>query len=135
MSGTRKLLFLLVVLVLSAGAMSAQVLYGSLVGNVTDPQQAAVLNAAVTINNKATGYTLSTKTDERGAYEFLNLPPGVYDVKIGAPGFVTFEARDITIVANNITRVDSPLKVGNVTETVTVGAEVAALQTDRSDIH
>lgn len=135
MSGSHRVVFLLAVLGLSVGSASAQVLYGSLVGNVIDPQQAAIVTAAVTINNKATGYNLSTKTDDRGSYEFLNLPPGVYDVKISAPGFVTFEAREITIVANNITRVDAPLKVGNVTETVTVGAEVAALQTDRSDLH
>src|SRR5215203_315522 len=104
MSGARKTLVLLAVLGLSAGAASAQVLYGSLVGNVSDPQQSAVVNAAVTINNKATGYTQSTKTDDRGSYEFLNLPPGAYDVKISAPGFTAYEVREITIVANNITR-------------------------------
>ena len=38
-------------------------------------------------------------------------------------------------MANNIARVDAPLKVGNVSEVVTVGAEVAALQTDKSDLH
>jgi hypothetical protein len=135
MSGARKILILLAILGLSISAASAQVLYGSLVGNVSDPQQAAIVTAAVTINNKATGYTQSTKTDDRGAYEFLNLPPGAYDVKISAPGFVAYEAREITIVANNITRVDAPMKVGNITETITVGAEVAALQTDRSDLH
>jgi hypothetical protein len=135
MSGARRIGILLAVLVLSVGSASAQVLYGSLLGNVVDPQQAAVVSAAVTINNKATGFTQSTKTDDRGSYEFLNLPPGTYDVKISAPGFVSFEAREIAIVANNITRVDAPLKVGSITETVTVGAEVAALQTDRSDLH
>src|SRR4051794_16329713 len=126
---------LLAVFSLSTGVSSAQVLYGSLVGNVTDPTQAAVVKAAVAINNKATGYSLATTTDDRGAYDLLNIPPGVYDVKISAPGFTTFEAKDITIVANNIARVDAPLKVGNINETVTVGAEVAVLQTDRSDLH
>ena len=61
------------------GIVSAQVLYGSLVGNVTDPQQAAVVGAVVTIKNKATGYSLETKTGDRGAYEFGNIPPGTYD--------------------------------------------------------
>jgi hypothetical protein len=74
-------------------------------------------------------------TDDRGSYDIVNIPPGTYDVKISAPGFSTFEAKEITIVANNIARVDAPLKVGNISETVTVGAEVAALQTDRSDLH
>src|ERR1041385_1460973 len=135
MQGLRRYCVLLALFSLSGGLATAQVLYGSLVGNITDPQQSAVTTAAVTINNKATGYTLTTKTDDRGSYELLNIPPGVYDVKISAPGFASYEATGITIVANNIARVDAPLKVGNITETVTVGAEVAALQTDRSDVH
>ena len=72
----------------------------------------------------ATGYASETKTDDRGAYEIRNIPPGVYDVKITAAGFNAFEAKEITIAANNIARVDAPLKVGNVSEVITVGAEV-----------
>ena len=123
------------ILVFCAGLATGQVLYGNLVGNVTDPNNAAVVKAAVSIENKATAYTSKTTTDERGAYEILNIPPGTYDVKITAPGFATFEAKDIAIVANNIARVDAALRLGNITETVTVGAEIAALQTDKSDLH
>jgi hypothetical protein len=117
------------------GSANGQVLYGNLVGNVTDPQQAAIVGAAVTINNTATGYKAETLTDDRGAYEIRNIPPGTYNVKISSSGFVTFEAKDIAIVANNIARIDAPLKIGNVSETITVGAEVALLQTDKSDLH
>jgi hypothetical protein len=135
MSAIRLLATLAAALLLTAAAGHAQVLYGTLVGNVTDPQQAAIVGAAVTIFNPATGYTAKAVTDDRGAYEFRNLPPGVYEVRITAPGFVGFEARDIAIVANNIARIDAPMKVGAVTETVTVGAEVALLQSDKSDLH
>src|SRR5262249_17256853 len=114
---------------------TGQVLYGNLVGNVTDPNQGAIVKAAVSIENRATGYASRTVTDDRGSYEFLNVPPGLYDVKISSPGFAAFEAKDINVVANNIARIDAALKVGSVTETVTVGAEVAALQTDKSDLH
>jgi hypothetical protein len=120
---------------LAGGIALGQVLYGTLVGNVTDPQHAAVISAQVSIRNLATNYSVEAKTDDRGAYEVRNVPPGVYDIKITAPGFVTFEAKEIAIAANNIARVDAPLKIGAVTEVITVGAEVAALQTDRSDIH
>jgi hypothetical protein len=114
---------------------TAQVLYGVLVGNVTDAQQGAVVGAAVSIRNNATNYAVETKTNDRGAYEIRNVPPGLYDVKITAAGFSAFEAKEINLQANNIARVDAPLKVGAVTETITVGAEVARLQTDKSDIH
>lgn len=126
---------LLMAMFLVSGIASAQVLYGTLVGNVTDPQQAAIVGAAVTIINKATGYTVDRKSDERGAYDIRNVPPGVYDIRISATGFVSLEAKEITIAANNIARVDAPLKIGNVSEVITVGAEVTALQTDKSDLH
>ena len=126
---------LLLVLSIAGPSAYAQVLYGTLVGNVTDPQQGAVAGATVTLSNKATGFSQEDKADDRGAYEFRNIPPGVYDLKITAAGFSSFEATQLTIVANNIARVDAGLKVGNVSEVITVGAEAAQLQTDKSDIH
>ena len=123
------------VLVLTAISLNAQVLYGTAVGNVTDPSQGAVSGATVSLSNKANGYTVEDKTDDRGGYTFSNLPPGSYDIKISAAGFTSFEVKAISIVANNITRVDAALKVGAVSEVITVGAEVAQLQTDRSDLH
>jgi hypothetical protein len=125
----------LLALCLAGGVALSQILYSNLVGNVTDPQQAAIVGATVSIRNNATGYSASTKTDDRGAYEVRNIPPGVYEIKVTAAGFATFEAQDISLQANNIARIDAPLKVGNISEVVTVGAEVARLQTDKSDIH
>ena len=125
----------LTLLCLSAGLALGQILYGNLVGNVTDPQQARVVGATVSITNPATGFSTETKTDERGAYDIRNLQPGIYDIKISAPGFSGFEAKGIPIEANNIARIDAPLKIGAVSEVITVGAEVVRLQTDRSDLH
>ena len=120
---------------LLAGIAVGQVLYGTLVGTVTDPQQAAVANATVSIKNNATGYGAETKTNERGGYEMPNIPPGVYDIKITQSGFTTFEAKGIDIQANNIIRLDAAMKLGSLTEVVTVGAEAVLLQTDKSDVH
>ena len=120
------------IFVLSASTAVGQVLYGTLVGTVTDPQQGSVVGATVIVKNNATGYKVDAKTTDRGTYEIPNIPPGVYDVKIAAAGFVSFEAKDIPIEANNIARLDAPLKLGSVTETITVGAEVVQLQTDKS---
>ena len=72
-------LALLVLLVLAASAAArAQVLYGSLVGNVTDPNGAAVTGAKVDLTNVATGDVTTAMTDERGAYTFHDLQVGVY---------------------------------------------------------
>ena len=76
-------LALLVFFVLAASAAArAQVLYGSLVGNVTDPNGAAVTGAKVDLTNVATGDVTTAMTDERGAYTFHDLQVGVYKVAI-----------------------------------------------------
>ena len=135
MNFTRTVFALFSAAFLLSGTANAQVLYGNLVGNVTDPQQASITGATVSIKSTATGYSVDTKTDDRGVYEIRNVPPGVYGIRITAAGFTSFEAKDILVAANNIARVDAPLKVGNVSETITVGAEAAQLQTDKSDLH
>ena len=123
------------VLFLLTGSAYGQLLYGNLVGNVTDPQQGAVVGATVSIKNSQTGYSNETKTNDRGGYELRNIPPGVYDVRITATGFTSFEAKSIAVEANNIDRIDAALRVGNVSEVITVGAEALQLQTDKSDVH
>jgi len=62
-------------------------------------------------------------TDDRGAYEFGNIPPGAYDMKVAARGFSSFEANDVVIAANNIARFNAQLKLGNVSEVITVSAD------------
>lgn len=68
---------------------SAQVLYGSLTGNVTDPSGAAVPGVKVEALNTATGIAKTSATDERGTYLFSDLQPGIYKVTITAPAFAT----------------------------------------------
>src|SRR6266536_1751282 len=91
--------------------VSAQVLYGSLVGNVRDSSDAAVAKATVTAINKGTNQSREAITDESGSYSFTDLQGGVYTLKITQQGFKTFEQTDITVPANNVTRVDVTLQL------------------------
>ena len=113
----------------------AQVLYGSIVGLVEDPSGSAVPNANVTITNRGTGQSVSVTTDNVGRYLIPNVQPGVYDLKIAATGFRTLAKTDIQVSPNIVTRVDSSLEVGQITEQVTVQAEATQLQTDKADTH
>jgi len=113
----------------------AQVLYGSVVGTVTDQSDAVVPNAAVTLTNKETGTTRSGATDDGGRYSFVNVLPGRYDIKVTAKGFRSYAQADLDIAANTVARSDFKLEVGQVTETIQVEATQSVLQTEKADTH
>jgi len=113
----------------------AQVLYGSLTGNVTDQAGAAVAGAKVEALNLATNVTKETTANESGVYQFNDLQPGVYQVTITAASFQTLVQKDVRVEANQVRRLDSPLQAGAVTGTIEVTASAAALQTDRADVN
>src|SRR4051812_686432 len=79
---------------------SAQVLYGSLTGNVLDPSGAAVPSAKVEALNVGTGVNRQTSTDERGVYLFNNMETGVYKVTITTNGFKTVVQNDVAVSAS-----------------------------------
>ncbi len=118
-----------------AGLANAQVLYGTLTGNVTDQTNTPAVGAKVQALNVATNVVKATTTDERGVFAFSNLQPGVYDVTIEAPSFKTVIHKGVRADANTVRRVDAQLQVASVTETIEVTAAAAPLQTDRADLH
>src|SRR5260370_32201391 len=114
----------------------AQVLYGSLHGNVTDPKGAAVPGAKLDLVNASTGAAKNTTSDERGGYSFSDLQAGVYKLTISLTGFKTSIKDDIKVEANKVYRFDAQLEVGEVKETVVVNAATEVLlQTDRGDVN
>src|SRR6266699_2791247 len=112
---------------------SAQVLYGSIVGNVVDQNGSAIPGAAVIATNQNTGVAASTTTNGVGEYNFVTLQAGTFTIKVAVAGFKTFERRDLVVEANNITRTDVKLQVGSMEQSVTVSGEAPVLQTDRAE--
>ncbi len=113
---------------------NAQVLYGSLVGNVADQNGAAVVGATVTITDKNTGLSRETATRADGDYAITNILPGTYEVKVTKQGFSTYSKTELTITANSVTREDVALKIGNVTDLVSVTADATTLQTETATV-
>ena len=62
---------------------------GSIQGTVTDPNDAVVPNASVTITNSATGEAKKVTTSSSGTFASGALTPGAYEVRIEAQGFQT----------------------------------------------
>jgi hypothetical protein len=120
--------------VLIAVPAQAQLLQGVLEGNVTDASNAAVVGAEVTITNEQTNNVRTTTTGAAGNYNFPTVNTGTFSLNVTSPGFQSYTQRGITISINNVTRVNVSLEVGAVTETITVEANAATLQTDRAEV-
>ncbi len=113
----------------------AQVLYGSIVGEVKDPSGAAVPGAAITITNKDTNQSREAKSGSTGSYSLIDVQAGTYTVKVTQQGFKTFEKTGVTVTLNSVTRVDVALEVGAVSQTVEVTAAAPPLQTETAEVH
>ena len=120
---------------LLAAYASAQVLYGSLTGTVTDPSGAAVGRAQVLVVESSTGVTSQATTDASGIYRFATLLPGSYKVTVNAPGFAAQQTSGVVIRQNEVSRVDAALKLATASQNVTVTTEAPLLQTDKADVH
>lgn len=90
-------------------SLQAQVLYGSLVGNVVDESGGALPGATVTVTHKETGATREVVADNTGGYRFPNLQSGTYTLSVKVDGFRTFTGSDLPVTLNNVTRVDAAL--------------------------
>ena len=122
-------------LVVSGSVARAQVLYGTLTGNVADPSGAAVPGAKVVALNVETGVSRDTNTDERGAYLFTNIGSGAYKITVTAKSFKTTVETNVIVNTGEVRRVDFGLQISQTNETVEVSADAAVLQTDKADIH
>ena len=125
----------LLVLASACGVARAQVLYGSLTGNVTDPAGAAVPGAKIEAANQATGVSRQAETDVRGAYVFNNLQAGTYKVTTQASGFQAATTENVVVNVNEVRRIDFNLTISQATQTLEVSASAAILQTDKADVH
>lgn len=114
---------------------SAQVLYGSIVGDLKDATAASIPGATIVVTNNGTGLTREAVTDTAGHYTLPDLPAGIYTLKASQQGFRTFEQTAVTVSINSVTRVDVVLEVGAMGDTVTVSAERPRLQTDTAEVH
>jgi hypothetical protein len=118
---------------LCAGTASAQAVRGTLLGNVVDPQGAAIPGVSVVATETQTNISRSVVTNHSGNYVFANMKDGLYRVEAELTGFKKFVRDGVEVKVNSTVRVDAVLQVGNMEETVEVVQETPLLQTDRAD--
>ncbi len=112
----------------------AQTIFGSIVGNVRDASGAIIDGAKVTLTNTETTQSRETTTSDAGSYEFSTIPTGSYTVKVLKQGFNLHVQNGVVVTANNTVRFDATLNLGTVSESVSVSAAAALLQTDRAEV-
>jgi outer membrane receptor protein involved in Fe transport len=106
----------------------------TLEGTVKDKSQAVIRGATVTINNKATGVTRTTSTNDIGVYRFELLPAGKYEIKVSASGFASAVTESVELLVGRATTLDYALNPGAAAETVTVTAEAPIVDTQKTDV-
>ncbi|MBI4909531.1 MAG: TonB-dependent receptor [Acidobacteria bacterium] len=117
-----------------AASMPGQTFYGSIVGTVTDANGGLMPAATVTLTNNGTGTVQTSLTNGVGYYGFVNLQPGTYKVGVSQAGFQSYTRDNITVAVESAVRVDVMMKVGEVTQTVEVKAEVPPLQSENATL-
>ncbi|MGB7547557.1 MAG: carboxypeptidase-like regulatory domain-containing protein, partial [Terracidiphilus sp.] len=114
---------------------SAQSIYGSIYGTVTDSTGAAIPDATITVTDVAKGTVVTATSSATGDYSVPHLIPDVYNLRATAKGFQAFEAKGITVLADTSPRIDPTMQVGSTATTVTVNADAQPmLKTASADV-
>jgi hypothetical protein len=104
-----------------------------LVGNVTDQSGASVGGANIRLLDENGALVGQTATDSRGQYSFSSLPVGNYRAEVQSPGFQKNVITDLN-VAPGENRLNSQMRVGSVSETITVSAATSTVDTASAEV-
>ncbi len=107
--------------------------FGDISGTVTDPSGAAIGGATVTATNTATNATRTTISNDVGVYAFPSLPPAVYNLRVEKDGF-RGATRTVELQVQQSARLDFPLVVGQVSESIEVSAQAALLTSENATV-
>lgn len=120
------------VMALTVGALFGQ--SGAIQGIVQDQTQGAVIGSQVVLTNIDTGLRREVTTNETGFYTAPSLPVGRYKLVASMTGFSSAEVAELKLDVNQTARVDFTLKPGSVTESISVSAAAALLDSETATV-
>jgi outer membrane receptor protein involved in Fe transport len=101
-------------------ATFGQAASANLTGTVKDTSGGVLPGVTITAKNVATNEVRTTVTGGDGLYRITNLPRGTYEVTAELQGFKILRQSDVLLTVGDTVRLDFPLEVGTVSESVTV---------------
>jgi len=126
-------LVLTVVCLLPARALAQGETTSAVVGQVRDTTDAVVPGATVTIINPETGLRRSAMTDDSGRFNFPQLKPGTYSVRVEAQGFEPRQNDNVVAGLGQKQTVDFTLKVARSNEAVEVSSEAPLINPENAN--
>ena len=132
MKSSRLLMAALMVLATTAAAFAQQTT-GTIAGRVLDQQKAAIPGATITAKNDSTGFTRTDVSDAEGLYRITGLPVGSYALSIEMSGFQP-QKRAVTVNVSETLTSDFDVRIAQMSESVTVTAESALVDTTSSAV-
>ena len=123
-------------LIASIGAtrLWAQAQTATVTGTATDASGAALAGAKINITNTETNVTQSTVSDAQGRYTVPDLPVGTYQVQASQSGFKTVVQNGVALTVGSTVVVNLSLPVGEISQTVTVEANVSRVETQTTEV-
>ncbi len=116
------LLLALAIVGILPSALGAQEV-SSAVGTVTDKSSGAIRDVEVGLANAGSGFLQSVKTNERGVYQFLRVPPGPgYELTFTKDGFQKLVIGDLYLAVNTASTRDAVLEIGSISQRIEVQA-------------
>ena len=117
-----------ILLVLLSGTVFGQEYRGRIQGQVTDSSKAAIPGATINLLNLKTNINTVRQSNEVGHYLFDLVDPGTYRLTVEMTGFNKYVEDNISVPSRADITINAELKLGDITETVTVNAATATLQ-------
>jgi len=127
-------LLLVVLMLVNSRNAAAQANRASITGTVTDSTGAVVAGAEITATNTGTNVPTKAVSNSDGIYVIPNLFPGQYSVEFKKGGFETLLRPTVTLGSTEVARLDAALKIGAVSETMTVTTDAPVLELERPSV-
>ena len=107
---------------------------GGLTGRITDATGAVIPETTVVVTNLDTETAVTVASTSDGVYLVQSIPPGRYRISATKAGFKTLTQEPILISTATVATVDLSMTIGETTQSVTVTAQLVALQTSSSEV-